>query len=39
MANRSITVWITTDARRLPVLVSVALPVGAAVIELASVTP
>jgi len=39
MANRSITAWITTDARKLPVLVSVALPVGAAVIELASVTP
>ena len=39
VANRSITAWISTDARRLPVLVSVALPVGAAVIELTSVTP
>jgi hypothetical protein len=39
VANRSITAWISTDARRLPVLVSVALPVGAAVIELISVSP
>ena len=39
VANRSITAWISTDARRLPVLVSVALPVGAAVIELVSVMP
>ena len=39
MANRSITAWISADARRLPVLVTVALPVGAAVIELTSVTP
>ena len=39
LANRSITAWFSTDARRLPVLASVALPVGAAVIELTSVTP
>jgi len=39
VANRSITAWISADARRLPVLVTVALPVGAAVIELTSVTP
>lgn len=39
VSNRSITAWISTDARRLPVLASVALPVGAAVIELTSVTP
>lgn len=39
VTNRSITVWISSDARRLPVLVSVAMPVGAAVIELVSVTP
>jgi len=39
IANRSITAWISTDARRLPVLVTVALPVGAAVIELTSATP
>jgi len=39
VANRSITAWISTDARRLPVLASVALPVGAAVIELTGVMP
>jgi hypothetical protein len=39
VANRSISAWISTDARRLPVLVSVSLPVGAALIELVSVTP
>jgi uncharacterized protein DUF3108/AMIN domain-containing protein len=39
VTNRSITAWISADARSLPVLVSVALPVGAAVIELAGVTP
>lgn len=39
VTNRSITAWISSDARRLPVLVSVAMPVGAAVIELVSVTP
>ncbi|MCI0418234.1 MAG: DUF3108 domain-containing protein [Acidobacteria bacterium] len=39
MANRRITAWLSVDARRLPVLVSVALPVGAAVIELMGVTP
>ena len=39
IANRSITAWISADARRLPVLVTVALPVGAAVIELTSATP
>jgi Protein of unknown function (DUF3108) len=37
--NRSITAWISADARKLPVLASVALPVGAAVIELVSATP
>jgi hypothetical protein len=39
MANRSITAWISADARRLPVLATAALPVGAAVIELTSATP
>jgi Protein of unknown function (DUF3108) len=39
VTNRSITAWISTDARRLPVLASVALPVGAAVIELTGATP
>ena len=39
IANRSITAWISTDARRLPVLMTVALPVGAAVIELTGATP
>jgi hypothetical protein len=39
IANRSITAWISADARRLPVLMTVALPVGAAVIELTSVMP
>ena len=39
LANRSITAWIGTDSRRLPVLASVALPIGAAVIELSGVAP
>jgi hypothetical protein len=39
VTNRSITAWITSDSRRLPVLASVAMPVGAAVIELVSATP
>ncbi len=37
--NRQITAWFATNARRLPVLVTVALPVGAAVIELAGQAP
>jgi hypothetical protein len=39
LEDKKITVWLTTDSRRLPVLASVALPVGAAVIELISQTP
>ncbi|MBM3801500.1 MAG: DUF3108 domain-containing protein [Acidimicrobiia bacterium] len=39
MPDRSISAWISTDARRLPVLVSVSLPVGAALIELVGATP
>jgi len=39
VTNRSMTAWITADTRKLPVLASVALPVGAAVIELVSATP
>jgi hypothetical protein len=37
--NRQITAWFTSDARRVPVLVSAALPVGAAVVELTGQTP
>ncbi len=37
--NQSITAWFTTDASRVPVLLSVAMPVGAAVVELTERTP
>jgi hypothetical protein len=39
LSDRKITLWLTTDARRVPVLASVALPIGAAVIELMAQTP
>ena len=39
LSDKKITVWFTTDARRIPVLASVALPIGAAVIELTAQTP
>jgi hypothetical protein len=39
LSDKKITVWFTTDARRIPVLASVALPIGAAVIELMAQTP
>jgi hypothetical protein len=35
-AGRRIIIWFTTDARKLPVLASVSLPVGSALIELTS---
>jgi len=34
--GKRITIWFTTDARKLPVLASVSLPVGSALIELTS---
>lgn len=34
VSDKRITIWFTTDSRRVPILASVALPVGAAVIEL-----
>ncbi|MFN8008738.1 MAG: DUF3108 domain-containing protein [Terriglobia bacterium] len=37
--EKNIVVWFSNDQRRLPVLASIALPVGAAVIELTARTP
>jgi hypothetical protein len=37
--RHGITLWITTDARRIPVLASVAFPIGAGVIELVNQVP
>lgn len=39
IGNRQITAWFATDAKQSPVLVTVALPIGAAVIELTGQTP
>jgi Protein of unknown function (DUF3108) len=39
LGEKKVTLWFSTDARRIPVLASVAFPVGAGVIELMAKTP
>jgi hypothetical protein len=39
LGDRKVTVWFTNDARRVPVLASVALPVGAGIVELTAQAP
>jgi hypothetical protein len=36
--DKKVTVWFTNDSRKIPVLASVSLPFGAALIELTSVS-
>ncbi len=36
LSDKKITLWLTTDSKKIPVLATVALPIGAAVIELSA---